>query len=65
MARGRKNSVQIRFEILEFSSSNPDGQIVKLKLVGQYSRLSGSILKIGAKLQTEDANYTLLMQAPI
>ena len=54
--------------LLQAHGTDPDGQPVALKLAGQYgySWLAGHVaLKIGAKLQTEDANYTLLMLAPI
>ena len=51
--------------LLQAQGTSPDGQTVTLKLAGQYSWLGGSTLRIGAKLQTEDANYTLLMRAPI
>jgi hypothetical protein len=51
--------------LLKVQGTNPDGQAITLKLAGQYSWLSGNTLKIEAKLQTDDANYTLLMHAPI
>jgi hypothetical protein len=54
--------------LLQAQGTDPDGQPVTLKLAGQYSYswLAGRVaLKIGAKLQTADANYTLLMLAPI
>ncbi len=51
--------------LLRAQGTSPDGQAVTLKLAGQYSWLGGSILRIGAKLQTQEANYTLLMRAPI
>ena len=51
--------------LLQAKGTNPEGQAVTLKLAGQYSWLGGSTLKIGAKLQTDDTNYTLLMRAPI
>lgn len=52
--------------LLQAQGTGPDGQSVTLKLAGQYSyswlahRL---VFKIGAKLQTDDSNYTLLMRA--
>jgi len=51
--------------LLQAQGTSPDGETVTLKLAGQYSWLGGSTLRIGAKLQTEDANYTLIMKAPI
>jgi hypothetical protein len=54
--------------LLQAQGTDPNGQAVTLKLAGQYSYswLAGHVaLKIGAKLQTADANYTLLMLAPI
>ena len=54
--------------LLKAQGTDPNGQPVTLKLAGQYgySWLAGHVaLKIGAKLQTADANYTLLMLAPI
>ena len=54
--------------LLQAQGTDPNGQPVTLKLAGQYSYswLAGHVaLKIGAKLQTADTNYTLLLQAPI
>jgi len=54
--------------LLQAQGTDPNGQPITLKLAGQYSYswLAGKVaLKIGAKLQTTDANYTLLMLAPI
>ena len=54
--------------LLQAQGTDPNWQPVTLKLAGQYSYswLAGrAALKIGAKLQTPDANYTLLMLAPI
>ena len=51
--------------LLQATGTSSDGQAVTLKLAGQYSWLGGSTLKIGAKLQIGDTNYTLLMRAPI
>jgi hypothetical protein len=57
-----------RVVLLQAQGTDPNGQPVTLKLAGQYSYswLAGRVaLKIGAKLQTSDTNYTLLMLAPI
>ena len=54
--------------LLKAQGTDPNGQPVTLKLAGQYSYswLARHVaLKIAAKLQTQDANYTLLMLAPI
>jgi hypothetical protein len=54
--------------LLQTQGTDPNGQSVALKFAGQYSYswLAGKVtLKIGAKLQTPDATYTLLMLAPI
>ena len=54
--------------LLQAQGTDPNGQSVTLKLAGQYSYswFAGRVaLKIGAKLQTVDENYTLLMLAPI
>lgn len=54
--------------LLQAQGTDPNGQPVTLKLAGQYSYswFAGRVaLKIGAKLQTPDTNYTLLMLAPI
>ena len=54
--------------LLQAQGTDSNGQPVTLKLEGQYSYswLAGKVaLKIGAKLQTTDANYTMLMLAPI
>lgn len=54
--------------LLQAQGTDPNGQPVTLKLAGQYSNswLAGKVaLKIGAKLQTSDNTYTLLMLAPI
>lgn len=54
--------------LLQAQGTNANGQPLTLKFAGQYSYswLAGRVaLKIGAKLQTQDANYTLLMLAPI
>jgi len=54
--------------LLQAQGTDANGQPVTLKLAGQYSYswFAGRVaLKIGAKLQTEDGNYTLIMLAPI
>ena len=54
--------------LLQAQGTDPNGQAVTLKFAGQYSYswTEGRIVfKIGAKLQTTETNYTLLMQAPI
>jgi len=54
--------------LLQAQGTDPNGQPVTLKLAGQYSYsfLAGRVaLKIGAKLETDDGNYTMLMLAPI
>ena len=54
--------------LLQAQGTDQNGQAVTLKLGGEYSYswLAGHVtLKIGAKLQTADTNYTLLMRAPI
>ena len=54
--------------LLKAQGTDSNGQPITLKLAGQYgySWFAGKVaLKIGAKLQTQDANSTLLMLAPI
>lgn len=51
--------------LLKAQGTGPDGQAVTLKLVGQYNWLRANTLTIGAKLITNNGNYTLLMHAPI
>ena len=54
--------------LLQAQGTDQNGQPVTLKFAGQYSYswIAGKVaLKIGAKLQTADASYTLLMLAPI
>jgi hypothetical protein len=54
--------------LLQVQGTGPNGQAVTLKLAGQYgySWATGHVaFKIGAKLQTNDGNYTLLMAAGI
>jgi hypothetical protein len=54
--------------LLQAQGTDANGQAVTLKLAGHYgySWLPSKVaLNIGAKLQTADGNYTLLMRAPI
>ncbi len=54
--------------LLQAQGTDANGNPVTLKIAAQYSYsfLAGKVaLKIGAKLETADANYTLLMLAPI
>ena len=54
--------------LLQTQGTDANGQAVTLKLAGYYgySWLPGEVaLHIGAKLETENGNYTLLMRAPI
>jgi hypothetical protein len=54
--------------LLQAQGTDQNGQPVTLKLAGQYSYSWAAghvILKIGAKLQTDSGNYTLLMAAGI
>jgi hypothetical protein len=54
--------------LLQAQGTDQNGQSATLKLAGQYSYswLAGHVvLKIGAKLQTDSGNYTLLMKAGI
>ena len=54
--------------LLQAQGTEGNGASATLKLAGQYgySWAKGHVaFKIGAKLQTQDGNYTLLMQAPI
>jgi hypothetical protein len=54
--------------LLQAHGTDQNGQAVILKLSGQYSyswAVGHAVLKIGAKLQTDSGNYTLLMAAGI
>jgi len=51
--------------LLQAQGTGPDGQAVTLKLAGQYNWLRANTLTIGAKLITDNGNYTLIMRAPI
>jgi len=56
-----------RLILLQAQGTSPDGQAVTLKLAGRYFWMGGHlyVARIGAKLQTDNANYTLLMRAAI
>ena len=53
--------------LLQAKGTSPDGQAVTFKLAGRYFWMGGNlyVVRIGAKLQTDNANYTLLMRAAI
>ena len=53
--------------LLQATGTSPDGQTITLKLAGRYFWIGGHlyVARIGAKLQTDNANYTLLMRAAI
>lgn len=54
--------------LLQAFGTDQNGQAVTLKLAGQYGYSWAAhhvVLKIGAKLQTDGGNYTLLMAAGI
>jgi hypothetical protein len=53
--------------LLQAQGTSPDGQTVTIKLAGRYFWMGGNlyVLRLGAKLQVDDANYTLLMRAAI
>jgi hypothetical protein len=53
--------------LLNSTGTGPDGQSVTFKFAARYSWAGGNLytLKIGAKLLTDNGNYTLLMAAPI
>ena len=53
--------------VLQAQGTSPDGQAVTLKLEGRYFWLGGQlyVARIGAKLQTDNGNYLLLMRAAI
>jgi hypothetical protein len=56
-----------RLILLQAQGTSPDGQSITLKLAGRYFWMGGHlyVARIGAKLQTDNANYTLLMRAAI
>lgn len=53
--------------LLQAQGTGPDGQVVTLKLEGHYFWMGGHlyVARIGAKLQTDNDNYTLFMRAAI
>jgi len=53
--------------LFQAQGTSPDGQTVTFKLTGRYFWMGGNlyVVHIGAKLQTDNANYTLLMRAAI
>jgi hypothetical protein len=54
--------------LLQAQGTDQNGQLVTLKLTGHYSyswTAGHVVLKIGAKLQTDNGNYTLLLAARI
>jgi len=53
--------------MLQAQGTSPDGQTVTLKLEGRYFWLGGHlyVARIGAKLQTDNGNYLLLMRAAV
>jgi hypothetical protein len=53
--------------LLQAQGTSPDGQTMTFKLEGRYFWMGGNlyVVRIGAKLQTDNTNYTLLMRAAI
>ena len=53
--------------LLQAKGTSPDGQTMTFKLEGRYFWMGGNLysVRIGAKLQTDNINYTLLMRAAI
>ncbi len=53
--------------LLQAQGTSPDGQTMTFKLAGRYFWMGGNlyVVRIGAKLQTDNTNYTLLMRAAI
>ncbi|HLN46550.1 MAG TPA: hypothetical protein VK209_12665 [Candidatus Sulfotelmatobacter sp.] len=53
--------------LLKAEGTGPDGQAITLKLVGRYSWMGGRlyVVRIGARLLTNNGNFTLLMRAAI
>jgi hypothetical protein len=53
--------------LLQAQGTNADGQTVTIKLAGRYFWMGGNlyILRLGAKLQVDDTNYSLLMRVAI
>jgi hypothetical protein len=53
--------------LLKAQGTGPDDQAITLKLAGRYFWMGGHLFvaRIGAKLQTQTGNFTLLMRAAI
>jgi hypothetical protein len=53
--------------LLKAQGTSPDGQAVTLKLEGRYFWMGGHlyVARVGAKLETDNGNYKLLMRAAI
>jgi hypothetical protein len=53
--------------LLQAQGTSPDGKAVTFKLEGRYFYMWGHlyVARIGAKLQTDNGNYTLLMRSAI
>jgi type II secretory pathway pseudopilin PulG len=53
--------------VLKAQGTSPDGQAVTLKLEGRYFWIGEHlyVARIGAKLQTDNGNYLLLMRAAV
>jgi len=53
--------------MLQAQGTSPDAQAVTLKLEGRYFWMGGHlyVARIGAKLQTDNADYILLMRAAV
>jgi len=53
--------------LLQAQGTSPDGQAVTLKLEGRYFWMGGNlyVLRVAAKLQTDNGNYVLLMRASV
>jgi hypothetical protein len=53
--------------LLQAQGTSPDGEHVTFKLAGRYFWMGGNlyVVRIDAKLQTDNANYAMLMRAEI
>ncbi len=53
--------------LLQAQGTSPDGQTLIFKMAGRYFWMGGNlyVVRIGAKLQVDNTNYTLLMRAAI
>lgn len=53
--------------LLQAQGKGPDGKTATFELAGRYFWMGGHlwVARIGAKLQTDNANYTLLLRAAI